>query len=227
MLLVKILSSTAIFASLRSVLSVYCRSLTLFPLQLIITAKCSVSFRAHWPLLCRGSSEPPYVINLKTCSLLAVLSLLLVVSASVSASPVSDLTPEQVASIDRFVAAEMARERIPGLAIGIYSRGKILLAKGYGLSNIELNVPVKPETVFQSGSVGKQFVSAAIMMLVEEGKIGLDDSIAKYFPNAPKSWQTIKVKNLLSHTSGLAEYESDERTGPPITCNNESSSPSE
>src|SRR5258708_24959492 len=108
----------------------------------------------------------------------------------------------------------MARERIHGLALAIYSRCKILLAKGYVLSNIELNVPVKPETVFQTGSVGKQFVSAAIMMLVEEGKISLDDSITKYFSDAPPSWKPILIRNLLSHTSGLSEYESDDRTGP-------------
>lgn len=108
----------------------------------------------------------------------------------------------------------MARQRIPGLAIGIYSRGQTLLAKGYGQANVELGVPVKPESMFQIGSVGKQFVSAAIMMLVEEGKISLDDSIAKYFPDAPVAWKPILVKNLLSHTSGLAEYESDERIGP-------------
>ena len=108
----------------------------------------------------------------------------------------------------------MRREHVPGIAVGIYNRGQILLAKGYGLANIELNVPVKAETIFQSGSVGKQFTSAAIMMLVEEGKIGLDDSIVKYFPNAPQSWQAIRVKNLLSHTSGLSEYETDERAGP-------------
>lgn len=125
-----------------------------------------------------------------------------------------NLTPGQMASIDRYITAEMGREHIPGLAVGVYKSGKILLAKGYGLANMELNVPVKPETVFQSGSVGKQFVSAAVMMLVEEGKMGLDDSIVKYFPNAPPSWKPIRVKNLLSHTSGLAEYESDERTGP-------------
>jgi CubicO group peptidase (beta-lactamase class C family) len=130
------------------------------------------------------------------------------------AATAPELTPEQVASIDRFVKAEMGRERIPGVAIGVYSHGKILLAKGYGLANVELNVPVKAETIFQSGSVGKQFVSAAIMMLVEEGKIGLDDSIVKYFPNGPAFWQTIRVKNLLSHTSGLAEYESGDRIGP-------------
>jgi CubicO group peptidase (beta-lactamase class C family) len=73
---------------------------------------------------------------------------------------------------------------------------------------------VKPEALFQSGSVGKQFVSAAVMMLVEEGKVGLDDSIVKYFPDAPATWKPILIKNLLSHTSGLAEYGSGERIGP-------------
>jgi CubicO group peptidase (beta-lactamase class C family) len=131
-----------------------------------------------------------------------------------SAAPLSPLDAQHVQSIDTFVASEMARQKIPGLAVGIYSRGNILLAKGYGLANVELNVPVKPETVFQSGSVGKQFVSAAIMMLVEEGKISLDDSITKYFPEAPATWKPILIKNLLSHTSGLSEYESDDRTGP-------------
>jgi hypothetical protein len=62
--------------------------------------------------------------------------------------------------------------------------------------------------------VGKQFAATAVMMLVEEGKVGLDDAITKYFPGAPDTWNNIKVRNLLSHTSGLAEYESDERTGP-------------
>ncbi len=125
-----------------------------------------------------------------------------------------NLTPAQVAAIDRYVAAEMTREKTPGVAVGIYNRGRILLAKGYGLANVELNVPVKPETIFQSGSVGKQFTAAGILFLVEEGKLSLDDSITKFFPDAPESWKTVRIKNLLSHTSGLAEYESSERTGP-------------
>ena len=108
----------------------------------------------------------------------------------------------------------MTRQHIPGLEIGIYSRGRILLAKGYGLADVELNVPVTPETLMQSGSVGKQFVSAAIMMLVEEHKLSLDDSITKYFPDAPPTWKPILIKNLLSHTSGLSEYESGDRIGP-------------
>ena len=124
------------------------------------------------------------------------------------------LTNAQVASIGSFVATETARSHVPGIAVGVYSRGDILLAKGYGFANVELGVPVKPETLFQSGSVGKQFVSAAIMMLVEEGRVSLNDSITKYFPGAPASWKPIRITNLLSHTSGLAEYESPERTGP-------------
>jgi CubicO group peptidase (beta-lactamase class C family) len=141
-----------------------------------------------------------------------ILSGVALASTKISAPP--ELTPEQVASIDKYVTAEMGRERIPGSAVGIYRRGQILLAKGYGLADVELSVPVRPETIFQSGSTGKQFVSAVVMMLVEEGKVGRDDSIVKYFPNAPATWKPILIKNLLSHTSGLAEYEADERTGP-------------
>ncbi len=147
--------------------------------------------------------------------LLAVASLIATswVQAHANAVTPDHLSAGQRESIDAFVSSEMAREHIPGLAIGIYNRGHILLARGYGLANVELAVPVRPETVFQSGSVGKQFVSAAIMMLVEDGKLSLDDSIAKYFPESPPTWKPILIANLLSHTSGLSEYESDERIG--------------
>jgi CubicO group peptidase (beta-lactamase class C family) len=146
--------------------------------------------------------------------LLAIVGLCPVTSGNPRNSSAPSLTPEQIAKVDQYLTAEMASERIPGVEVGIYRRGQILLAKGYGLANVELNVPVKPETVFQSGSVGKQFVSAAVMMLVEKGKVSLDDSITKYFPDAPPSWKPILVENLLSHTSGLAEYGTRERIGP-------------
>lgn len=140
--------------------------------------------------------------------------LFLCAATSLAQVPLAPLDAGHLASIDDFVKHEMARQRIPGLELGIYSRGRVLLAKGYGLANVELNVPVKAETLMQSGSVGKQFVSAAIMMLVEDGKISLDDSITKYLPDAPAAWKQILIKNLLSHTSGLSEYESPDRTGP-------------
>jgi len=159
-----------------------------------------------------------FVIASRRAARTFVLAAVGVVSATAAfaqnPAPAAPLDPQRLKSIDSFIATEMSRQRIPGLSVGIYSRGQILLAKGYGLANVELGVPVKPETMFNSGSVGKQFVSAAIMMLVEEGKVSLDDSITKYFPDAPAAWKPILIKNLLSHTSGLAEYESDDRVGP-------------
>jgi len=117
-------------------------------------------------------------------------------------------------AVDDYIQSELRKQHIPGLALGVYRDDRIVTAKGYGLANLELQVPVKPETVFQSGSIGKQFAATAVMMLVEEGKINLDDSITKYFPSAPTTWQNIRVRNLLSHTSGLSEYESEDKTRP-------------
>lgn len=84
--------------------------------------------------------------------------------------------------------------------------GQVIRAQGYGLANVELQVPVKPETIFQSGSVGKQFTATAVMMLVEEGKIGLEDPLTKYFPDAPPSWKKVTISELLSHTAGFTDY---------------------
>lgn len=109
--------------------------------------------------------------------------------------------------VDEFVRAEMARQRVPGVAVAIVSRGDVLAARGYGLANVEHLVPVGPDTIFQSGSVGKQFTSAAVMLLVEQGKVGLENPLTKFFPDAPPSWRTITVRHLLTHTSGIPDWE--------------------
>jgi CubicO group peptidase (beta-lactamase class C family) len=121
-----------------------------------------------------------------------------------SVAAVAAENPEK--KVDEYVASEMKSQKIPGLSLAVVKDGKPVLVKGYGLANVEHQVPVKPETIFQSGSVGKQFTAMAVMMLVEEGKVGLDDPITKYFDGAPESWQKIKVRNLLSHTSGIPNY---------------------
>jgi len=108
-----------------------------------------------------------------------------------------------------YVKAEMQRQHIPGLSLLVIKDGKIVRAEGYGLANVELQVPVKPETVFQSGSMGKQFTATAVMMLVEEGKVGLDDPLTKYFPDAPAAWKEVTVRELLSHTAGFGDYPKD------------------
>lgn len=114
--------------------------------------------------------------------------------------------------VDAFVQSELQRQHIPGAAVGVYRDGKLTKAQGYGLANVEWEATVTPDTIFQSGSVGKQFTATAVMMLMEEGKVGLEDPIKKYFPDAPETWNDIKVHNLLSHTSGLSEYETGPRT---------------
>jgi len=108
--------------------------------------------------------------------------------------------------VDDYVQSEMQRQHIPGLSLLVARAGGILLVKGYGLANVELQVPVKPETVFQSGSVGKQFTATAVMMLVEEGKIKLDDPITNYVTDAPATWKQVTIRELLSHTAGFGDY---------------------
>lgn len=111
-----------------------------------------------------------------------------------------------VDQVGDYVRSEMQKQHIPGLALLVAGQGKIVRAEGFGLANVELNVPVKPATIFQSGSVGKQFTATAVMMLVEENKVGLDDPLTKYFPDAPASWKEVTVRELLSHTAGFGDY---------------------
>lgn len=111
--------------------------------------------------------------------------------------------------VDDYLRAEMQAQQIPGLSLAVIKNGEILLARGYGLANVEHQVPVKPETIFQSGSMGKQFTATAVMMLVEEGKVSLDDKITKYFTDGPESWNKITVRHLLTHTSGMSDYPDD------------------
>ena len=108
--------------------------------------------------------------------------------------------------VDSYIRAEMSKRQIPGLALLVVRDGKIMKQQGYGFANVELQAPVKPETLFQSGSMGKQFTATAVLMLVEEGKVGLDDPLVKYFPDAPASWNQVKVRHLLSHTGGFGDY---------------------
>jgi CubicO group peptidase (beta-lactamase class C family) len=119
-------------------------------------------------------------------------------------------TPENhFGPVETYVKSEMDRQHIPGLALLVSRDGKIVRAQGFGFSNLEHRVVVKPETVFQSGSVGKQFTATGVMMLVEEGKVGLDDSVTRYLPEGPERWKPVTVRNLLSHTGGFTDYPKD------------------
>jgi CubicO group peptidase (beta-lactamase class C family) len=105
--------------------------------------------------------------------------------------------------IDDYINTAIARQHVPGLALAIMRHGQLVRAQGYGFANLEHHVPVHPDTVFETGAVGMQFTAVAVMFLVEDGKIRLDESVRKYLPEAPPSWAPITVRNLLNHTSGL------------------------
>jgi CubicO group peptidase (beta-lactamase class C family) len=111
--------------------------------------------------------------------------------------------------IDRFVSGEMSRQKIPGMAVAVVKNGEAVVAKGYGFANLEHQVPVTTHSIFQSGSVGKQFTAAAIVHLEEHGKLRLDDNIARYLPPTKARWGSITVRQLLTHTSGIPEYEDE------------------
>lgn len=110
--------------------------------------------------------------------------------------------------VDEYVRAQMAERHLPGAAIAVIKNGKTIKAEGYGLASVEFNVPATKETVFEIGSISKQITAAAIMLLVEDGKINLDEKIPKYLPDTPETWKNVSVRNLLTHTSGIKSYTS-------------------
>ncbi|MGA8075581.1 MAG: serine hydrolase domain-containing protein [Candidatus Acidiferrales bacterium] len=135
--------------------------------------------------------------------------IILSVSFTASAIQISGAQSEPGAGVDSYIESQLRDQHIPGLALAVVHDSKLVKSQGYGLANIELKVPVKPETVFQMGSIGKQFTATAVLLLAEDGKLSLDDPIAKYFPTAPRTWRNITIRRLLNHTSGLADYTDD------------------
>jgi CubicO group peptidase (beta-lactamase class C family) len=124
-----------------------------------------------------------------------VLILVLLLTAAVSARAAD--------KVDEYVKAEMQKQRIPGLSLAVVKDGKIIKAAGYGMANVEHNIPVKPETVFKIGSVSKQFIATGILLLIQDGKISFDDKISKFLEGTPETWKEITIRHLLTHTSGI------------------------
>ena len=114
--------------------------------------------------------------------------------------------PTPLDSVTHFVTGEMARQHIPGLSVAILRGDQVLLSRGYGFANLELQVQASDSSIYQSGSLGKQFTAAAVTMLAEAGRLSLDDSIVKWLPEGAGIWDAIRVRHLLTHTSGIAEY---------------------
>jgi len=98
------------------------------------------------------------------------------------------------------------RKDSPGFALGIFKDGRIIYARGYGMANLEYNIPNTPQTVFRIGSLSKQFTAMCVALLAEQGKLSLDDDIRKFFPEMPEYETPITVRHLVHHTSGIRDY---------------------
>lgn len=108
--------------------------------------------------------------------------------------------------IERFAKGQMIKLQIPGVVIGVFKDGKLIHKSSYGLSVVELHVKTKLDDRFELGSVTKQFTAVATFMLIDEGKLMLNDQVSKFIPEAPPSWQGVTIYKLMHHTSGLPEY---------------------
>lgn len=133
-----------------------------------------------------------------------------IVLLAVAGSPMTaqglETDSTRAASADAYLTTELSSKRIPGMAVSVVRHGKVLLAKGYGLANVELSVSASEHTAFELASLTKPFTAVAIMMLAEEGRLSLEDRLPKYFPSAPPSWANVSVDELLRHTSGLGDF---------------------
>lgn len=111
-----------------------------------------------------------------------------------------------VEDVDGYVQNFMKKRRVPGVSVAVVKDGGLVLAKGYGLANVELSVEATADTVYQLASVTKTFTATAIMMLARDGKLSLDDKIAERLSDLPEAWRDVTIGNLLNHTSGIKSY---------------------
>lgn len=125
-------------------------------------------------------------------------------SSPINADTVFD--PTMAPRIDA-IFAEYSKPGSPGCAFALYERGRVVYAKGYGLASVEHEVPIDPrKTVFDIGSTSKQFTAASILLLAQDGKLSLDDSVRKYVPELPEYFDKVTLDHLLNHTGGVRDY---------------------
>ncbi|MFB0565445.1 MAG: serine hydrolase domain-containing protein [Candidatus Aminicenantaceae bacterium] len=134
------------------------------------------------------------------CRLKIVFTIVLLLNITLLAA--ADVRTDKV---DRLLS-QWDNPNSPGCALAIIKDGKIMYKRGYGMSNLELNVLISPKTVFYTGSVSKQFVAMSIALLAEKGMLSLEDDISKYIPEMPDYGTPIKIRHLVNHTSGLRDY---------------------
>ncbi|MEO5894314.1 MAG: serine hydrolase domain-containing protein [Vicinamibacterales bacterium] len=109
--------------------------------------------------------------------------------------------------VDDYVKRQMTARKLPGVSLAVVQHGRIVKAEGYGVASLELRAAATAQTVYEIGSISKQFAADAILLLAEERKLQLDDPIAKYVDGTPPEWSAITIRRILTHTAGLADFD--------------------
>ncbi len=112
-------------------------------------------------------------------------------------------SPVQADEVDDYLAAQMKWLHLTGVSLAVVRDGKLVKAAGYGWANLETKTPASPESVYKLGSLSKQFIAAAVLLLVQDGRLGLDDPVNRILAESPETWSGITIRHLLTHTSGL------------------------
>ena len=125
----------------------------------------------------------------------------------VCADDADDSPDPSITAIDQFVKQEMDQQRIPGLSLAVTINNELVFTKGYGLANVELRSPALAESVYEVASITKQFTAVAVLLLAQDQKLTLDDPLSHLLPGGPDSWNRITVRHLLTHTSGIPDFD--------------------
>lgn len=157
----------------------------------------------------RISSRGSHNIRPQSASVTLCLGFFALALASVCAVAHAD-------AVDNYVRTKMAREMIPGLALAVIQNDRVVKEAAYGVANVELKVPVTLATSFPLASMTKVFTAAAIMRLVEQGRLALDEPVAQVFPDVPAPWSKVTIRECLAHTSGLPDVFTDDINGTAI-----------
>ena len=137
-------------------------------------------------------------INQRWIPVFLVFVLLLVTLGSVNADSLTEKVDKLFVSWDKLDS--------PGCALGIIRDGELIYVRGYGMANLEHNIPITSKSIFRIGSTSKQFTAMCLALLEEEGKLSLDDSLRKFLPQMPEYADKITIRHLIHHTSGIRDY---------------------
>jgi CubicO group peptidase (beta-lactamase class C family) len=135
----------------------------------------------------------------------AALSGLLAAAAAAATPALAQAPASPLADVEAKARAQVAAKATPGLQLCVWRGGAAVLSRGFGLANLETRTPMTPASICRIGSVTKQFTAAAILQLAAEGKLSLDDTMAKFLPDFPNA-ERLVLRRVLSHTSGLGNY---------------------